>query len=182
MNQLDGIDGKSAKIMTIVTSNHADRINPAMRRPGRIDLVLEVQPPDEETVGVMIREFAGDMLDKKADISEAQKILAGEVPARVREVVGRARLESLRRTGNLNSEFTAADLAAVAKEVKAESRLFQPHTGNETLLASRVVLAEALHGAADALRETAGKNGHAPTTAVAASSPGNNRTVAAARA
>ncbi len=164
LNQLDGIDGKAVKIMTIVTSNHADRINAAMRRPGRIDLVLEVKPPDEETVGRMIEEFTGEALEPGTDLDLAKSILAGQVPARVRETVGRARLESIRRTGDVGGLITGEDLAAVAKEVTDEFNLFQPQKVDTTHV-HRQVLADALGGIADSLREEVASNGRAHAVA-----------------
>jgi transitional endoplasmic reticulum ATPase len=131
LNQLDGVDSKSAKIMTVLTSNHPDQVNVAMLRPGRIDLVLEILPPDAEAVVRMIRHFAGTSLDTKADLTETSMILAEETPARVREMISRAKLESLRRTGNPEAKLTAADLEAVAKEVKAEATLLIRNTGTE---------------------------------------------------
>jgi transitional endoplasmic reticulum ATPase len=125
LNQLDGIDGKNAEILTILTSNHADEINEAMRRPGRIDVVLEVEPPDAEAVTRMIRRFAGDRLDPKTDLTEASERLEGQIPAMVREVVSRSKLEMLRRTGLASGKITGPDILSVATEVQAENALFR---------------------------------------------------------
>lgn len=126
LNQLDGVDSKSAKIMTILTSNHPEQINAAMLRPGRVDLALQVLPPDAETVESMVRHYAGNSLKTKTDLSKVAEIMANETPARVREAIGRAKLESLRRTGKPNAKLTAADLEAVAHEVKAEGKFLAP--------------------------------------------------------
>lgn len=124
LNQLDGVDSKSAAIMTVLTTNHPKNINKAMRRPGRIDLVMEVLPPDAETVIRMINRFAGSSLKAGSDLTEVASILAGESPAKVRETIGRAKLETLRRAGSPLAKITSADLVTVAREVKAESGLF----------------------------------------------------------
>lgn len=124
LNQLDGIDTKATQILTVLTTNRADIINPAMRRPGRIDLILEVKPPDADTVSRMMRSFCGDNLDTNEDISGVSEVMAGNSPARIREVVDRARLESIRRTGKRDSKITNDDLSVVAEEILAESRMF----------------------------------------------------------
>ena len=161
LNQLDGIDGKTAKIMTIVTSNHPDRINEAMRRPGRINLTLSVSPPDRETVGRMIRSFAGSTLDPKADLTKVTQILEGEIPARIREAVDRAELEGLRRTGEVDAKITAADLEETAQEVKDEAKAFEPEQGDESSPSSgHGVVADALSNAADSIRNPRTGNGH----------------------
>jgi transitional endoplasmic reticulum ATPase len=103
LNQLDGVDSKSAQIMTILTSNHMEKVNAAMRRPGRIDLIMQVLPPDAETVERMVRHFSKHGLEPAADLTGIGKVLEGLAPAYVKEAVGRARLEALRRTGDKDS-------------------------------------------------------------------------------
>lgn len=159
LNQLDGIDSKSGKIMTILTSNHPELINPAMRRPGRIDLILQVDPPDAETVERMIRSFSGANLEEGADLAKASEILAGETPARIREAVGRAKLEALRRTGDPSAKINGEDLAVVAEEVKGEGLLFQRNQESSTPHHGTMALAEAFEGAARTLKGNPGQNG-----------------------
>jgi transitional endoplasmic reticulum ATPase len=125
LNQIDGIDSKATDIITVLTSNHPEHINSAMRRPGRIDLVLEVNPPDAETVQRMLVAFCGKRLQKGTDLSEASAILNGEIPARIKEAVERAGMESLRRTGDPLAPISGTDLVSVAHEVIAESKLFR---------------------------------------------------------
>lgn len=158
LNQLDGIDSKSAKIMTILTSNHPDQINAAMRRPGRIDLVLEVLPPDADTVIRMIKQFSKGTLDPKIDLTVVSEILAGETPARIRETIGRAKLESLRRTGKPNAKISGSDLEAVAHEVKAEANLFlrnETHTDPHNVKA----IADGFASAATVMRKSVNGSG-----------------------
>jgi transitional endoplasmic reticulum ATPase len=124
LNQLDGVDSKTSQIMTILTSNHMDKVNPAMRRPGRIDLILQVLPPDAETIGRMVYSFSRQGLEPDANLKGITDQLEGLAPAYVKEAVGRARLEALRRTGSKDSLINGDDLEAVAKEVKAEKELF----------------------------------------------------------
>lgn len=128
LNQLDGVDSKSAQIMTVLTSNHSDKVNAAMRRPGRIDLILQVLPPDAETIHRMVKAFVGKELEPNTNLDEIGSVLEGFAPAYIREACGRARLEALRRTGNIKSLINGEDLGVVAKEVKAEKELF---TGSE---------------------------------------------------
>lgn len=158
LNELDGIDGKGAKIMTILTSNHPEQINAAMRRPGRIDMVMEVLPPDEEAVVRMIESFAGDTLDPDVDLTAVSKVLAGESPARIRETIGRSKLESLRRTGSPNATISGSDLEAVAHEVKAEGNLFQRNESHPTV-PNMNVLAEGLTQAGTAMRRALNGSG-----------------------
>ena len=50
LNTLDGVQTKGSSLTTIFTTNHIDRINSALRRPGRIDLIVQFKNPDKEAV------------------------------------------------------------------------------------------------------------------------------------
>jgi SpoVK/Ycf46/Vps4 family AAA+-type ATPase len=95
-----------------------------MRRPGRIDMVLQVLPPDAETITRMVHEFVGKDLEKNPNLTGIGETLSGFAPAYIKEACSRARLEALRRTGNMNSQISGEDLDTVAKEVKAEKDMF----------------------------------------------------------
>ena len=90
LNTVDGIETKGAEIMLIMTTNHAEAISKAMRRPGRIDAYIEVTPPDEDAVKRLITYYAREQLN--GDVTPAAKVLAGQIPAVVREAVERAKL------------------------------------------------------------------------------------------
>ncbi len=123
LNQLDGIDSKSTKLITILTSNHPERINEAMMRPGRVDLVLRVPPPDAATVIRMVRRFGGSKICPHTDLTELGEVLKDESPARIREVLRRSTLEVLRRTGNIKQLAIGTDLVNIAHEVVQERKV-----------------------------------------------------------
>lgn len=95
LNVVDGLDTKDSNIMLVVTSNDVNSIHPAMLRPGRLDAVIHVTPPDEETAERIIRKYCGLLLAVNDDISEAAKLMAGQIPAVIAEVVKRAKLAQL---------------------------------------------------------------------------------------
>ena len=49
LNTLDGVQTKGNDITVIFTTNHEQKINPALRRPGRIDLIVRFEYPDDVT-------------------------------------------------------------------------------------------------------------------------------------
>jgi len=100
LNTIDGVDMKGAEQMVVLTSNFVDRINKAMLRPGRLDAVISVEPPDEKAVIKLLRHYAEGLLDKTsdADLMPAAELLAGQIPSVVREVVERSKLASVRRS------------------------------------------------------------------------------------
>lgn len=50
LNTLDGVQTKGNPLTTIFTTNHVNRINSALRRPGRIDLIVPFNNPNKDTV------------------------------------------------------------------------------------------------------------------------------------
>lgn len=163
LNQLDGIDSKSSRIMVVLTSNHPERLNPAMRRPGRIDVALEVLPPDAATAAGLVRYYGGDSVLPGDDMADAGKALAGQIPARIREAVQRARYESLRRTGSWGAPITSADVEAAADELQGESDLFKSGSANAEEKAVLPAMAGAFTVAGAALRKAVAAqsgNGH----------------------
>lgn len=126
INLMDGVDTKSSEIMVVLTSNHPEKISPAMMRRGRIDLALRVTNPDAETVTRLIRHYAKDLLDvgSRELLGEVGHILADQNPATIREVVERTKLQVIDRTGRLG-QFTHEDLRETAVAYMDEQRHFK---------------------------------------------------------
>lgn len=95
LNILDGIDTKKANIITVVTTNDLNSINPALLRPGRLDAVIDVTPPDAAAVEKLLRLYGKETIAADVDLSKAAEVLAGQIPAVVAEVVQRAKLLQL---------------------------------------------------------------------------------------
>ncbi len=96
LNIIDGIDTKSARIITVLTTNDLNAINPAMLRPGRLDAVIEVLPPDAKAVELLLRKYGGKAIADDVDLTEAGLSLAGSIPAVIAEVIKRAKLAQLK--------------------------------------------------------------------------------------
>lgn len=100
LNIIDGVDTKQAEIQLVLTSNHAERLNKAMLRPGRIDTLIPFTPPDLEAAVRLLQAYSGDLKDKAvtlADLKTVAEILVGQIPAVFREVVERAKLAAIQR-------------------------------------------------------------------------------------
>lgn len=59
LNALDGI-GSPSNVIFIFTTNHIDALDPALIRPGRIDLSLEIKPVCLEAFGKFMRHHYGE--------------------------------------------------------------------------------------------------------------------------
>lgn len=133
LNTLDGIGNKSDEIMTILTSNHPENLSPAMRRPGRIDIVLEVLPPDAEAAVRLVQHYGKGLIEEDDLLEGVGEALQGQIPAVIREVVERSKLESIRRTGSM-AEIKGSDVLQAAHVLKAENALFRGKNPEEPMV------------------------------------------------
>jgi transitional endoplasmic reticulum ATPase len=126
LNTIDGIDSKADEIMVILTTNHVEKLSKAMLRPGRLDAVIAVQPPDEEAVKALIRLYARDMLAKDANLDSVASLLAGEIPATIREVVERSKMAAIATASNGRLALTDRALEIAARGMRAHLELLKP--------------------------------------------------------
>lgn len=124
LNIIDGIDTKSSNIITVLTTNALNNINAAMLRPGRLDAVIDVTPPDAKAVEKLLRFYGGKSIDKSTDLTEASQALDGMIPAVVAEVVKRAKLAQLKfqlpgqSVKNLSGEALLSSAKTMAMQIK----------------------------------------------------------------
>lgn len=62
LNALDGVATPHG-LITIMTTNHFDKLDPALTRPGRMDVVEEIQPPDAEQIARLYEMYYGVPLE-----------------------------------------------------------------------------------------------------------------------
>lgn len=126
LNIIDGVESKGVDLMVVLTTNHVDKVNQAMLRPGRLDAVIHVAPPDEAAVERLMRQYGRGRIPLGEDISEAAKLMAGQIPATVREVVERSKLAALRtRVPGESLLLTAEALIAAAQSMRNQIDLLE---------------------------------------------------------
>ena len=123
INTIDGVGSKTSEIMTVLTTNFVEKIDRVILRPGRLDAVISLRPPEAEAVERLIRHYAGERLDANADIKLAVKELAGLIPASIRECVERAKLGMIGRQAN---SLAGVDIVTAAKSMKFHMALLNP--------------------------------------------------------
>ncbi len=121
LNTIDGIELKGKDVQVVLTTNHVERINRAMIRPGRIDALIEMKPPDAGAAEKLVRVYGKKHIDEKTDLSAVGKLLAGHRPAMIAETVQRAKLSAATRMA-VNEDIStfkllASDLEAAAKSM-----------------------------------------------------------------
>jgi hypothetical protein len=125
LNIIDGIDTKSSNIIVVLTTNNLEGINPAMLRPGRLDAVIDVLPPDAPAVQKLLRLYGGEAIPADVDLTSVSDKLAGRIPAVIAEVVKRAKLAQLRMqaVGTKVTTVTAEALAEAAETMNSQLEL-----------------------------------------------------------
>jgi SpoVK/Ycf46/Vps4 family AAA+-type ATPase len=129
VNMLDGLISKDMEMMVVLTTNFIEKIDRALLRPGRFDAVISIQPPDAETAERLVHAYARDLLDETADLSEVGEVIAGQIPATIREVVERAKLAMLTEGRKF---LTEEDLEVSAIGMKRHMALLEPTESEAT--------------------------------------------------
>jgi transitional endoplasmic reticulum ATPase len=128
LNTIDGIQSKSDDIFVVLTTNHPEKINRAMLRPGRIDAVIEVTPPDPDAVRALLRKYVGSAIASDDPLIKAGDVLAGEIPAVIAEAAKRAKLYAMGRNPD-RLVITDDDLAHAARGMGNHLRMLQENAG-----------------------------------------------------
>lgn len=134
LNLLDGIDTKNSHIITVLTTNDLKSINPAMLRPGRLDAVIDVTPPDGPAIQKLLRLYGGEAIAPDTDLTEAGEALAGNIPAVVAEVIKRAKLAQLRLqpVGEKVALLSEQAIVEAARTMQAQVRLLKEQSEPKT--------------------------------------------------
>jgi transitional endoplasmic reticulum ATPase len=118
LNTLDGVQTKGNNLIVIFTTNHEDRINPALRRPGRIDQIVNFAFPEKDTMKriyeVLMEGVSGyDHIDFDT-VVEGTPSVQGAVIA---EICKRAHKLAL-RDGRVNTDSMLAAVASMEYQIE----------------------------------------------------------------
>lgn len=134
LNTLDGVQTKGNNLTVIFTTNHEKRINPALRRPGRIDLVINFDNPNKDAVMEIYRRYF-------ADLEGAEKLdythLAERTPdcpgAVVAEIAKRA-YKLCKKRGDVKPDYIKAAIDSMKHHLKLmQEDVEQPRSGEMTI-------------------------------------------------
>lgn len=130
LNTIDGVDSKDSEIVVCLTTNHVDRINRAMLRPGRLDATIKVTAPDANAAIRLVKQYARGRLAEGEDLTEVGELLDGMIPAVIRETVERAKLSAIAGMEEDADEkdlvIRADDLVVAAATMHDQLELLEP--------------------------------------------------------
>lgn len=122
INDIDGVVNKSDEIITVLTTNFAAKIDKAFLRPGRLDAVVSLRAPEKEAVERLIRFYAGNTLLQDEKLVKSMPLIAGNIPAVIREIVERSKLAMVY---NGNKTITDNDLYVSAFGMQNHLKLIE---------------------------------------------------------
>lgn len=137
INTIDGVVSKGSQIMTVLTTNFVEKLDPVILRPGRLDAVISLRAPNAGTAEKLIRHYAGRLVEEDENLGLAGGELAGQIPASIRECVERAKLGMISRGGN---KLICHDLVISAQTMKNHLALLN-HEKPVTTAAERLARA-----------------------------------------
>jgi len=127
LNVVDGVESKGSAMMVVLTTNDLDGITAAMLRPGRLDAVIPVNPPDGPAAVRLARQYGRGLIDTNDPLTVSETLLAGNIPAVIREAVERSKLRALRLTPHGEKlVVTDAALSMAIKEMADHVKLLTP--------------------------------------------------------
>jgi transitional endoplasmic reticulum ATPase len=169
LNTMDGVDTKGKPIITILTTNHVEKIEKAMMRPGRIDTLVHFTYPDAPTAFKFVEMYAKDDDGKSllAEMTDAEKkqvgeSLAGMIPAFIAEAVHKSKCYAIGAHGkDIAGKVTGEAIVNAAESQKEQVRLLEGQ--------KNMTLEEKTHAAVRHIGQVHAVNRqHLPDTAVAA--------------
>lgn len=96
LTEMDGVEGRKGVIILAAT-NRPELIDPALLRPGRFDLTVELQLPDEtERASIFAVHLRGRPVAPEVTIEELASLTAGRSGADIEAICRRAALLALR--------------------------------------------------------------------------------------
>jgi transitional endoplasmic reticulum ATPase len=117
LTELDGID-PLRDVVVLGASNRPDLIDPALLRPGRLERLVFIEPPDAAARGEILRTAGKSIpLSDDVDLDEVAAGLDGYSAVDCVALLREAALTAMRRSIDA-ADVTAADLAAARKAVR----------------------------------------------------------------
>jgi len=149
LNTLDGVQTKGNNLTVIFTTNHEKRINPALRRPGRIDLVVNFANPDKASVATIYKCYLAELHGSEVLDYSALADRTPDCPGAVVAEIAKRAYKLCKKRGVVNDELVAAAVDSMKHHLKLMSdKVEETKSGNMVIM---------LEGAAMNIKELNGE-------------------------
>jgi transitional endoplasmic reticulum ATPase len=125
LDDFDGIDAKGTRMLVVLTTNHPERIQQGMARPGRLDALIPIGKLDLPGLRKLVEAHVGDQLADDIDWEQVMEAADGYTPAFVTEFAGRVwRYAAVRTEGDTEHvTFVTDDLVKAALGLRPQYEL-----------------------------------------------------------
>lgn len=118
LNTLDGVQTKGRAIVVMFTTNHEKRINKALRRPGRIDLIIKFGNPEATTAQkIYAAHLKGIEGAEEINYEEVLSIISDAPGAVIAEIATRAKKLAVRH-GSITTDLLGAAIASMKHQIE----------------------------------------------------------------
>lgn len=117
LETLDGVGAKNAEVITVFTTNFPEKINDAFMRSGRVDIDIELTPPDAEAAGRFVQHIAERFLAPDVNLAEVGEAFADLVPADIVNGISRAKMRAIGAFGADIDGKVTTDMLVLAGNV-----------------------------------------------------------------
>lgn len=124
LDVLDGITNKGTEVLAGFTTNHVDKIQKGVLRPGRLDAVIRIAGLDRDGFERLIRAVVPiDQLAPDVDFDQVTASFDGFLPAFAKEAIARAMRYSINRNRGELGVITTDDLVYAADGLRPQLKL-----------------------------------------------------------
>jgi chaperone BCS1 len=118
LNALDGVASGEERVI-FLTTNHLDRLDPALIRPGRVDLASFVDDAVPEQARTLFTNFYGNGQAEDGASNNEVELLGGQVEEVVRDGMKDGRRVSMAALQGMFIRHDAKDAVASTRELLA---------------------------------------------------------------
>lgn len=121
LDVLDGITNKGTEVLAGFTTNHVDKIQKGVLRPGRLDAVIHVGGLDRQGFERLVRAVVPtDQLASDTDFDRVAEAFDGFLPAFAKEAISRAMRYSISRNHGVLDLINTDDLVNAANGLRPQ--------------------------------------------------------------
>lgn len=125
LDALDGITAKGVEVLAGFTTNHVDKIQKGVLRPGRLDAVIHVGGLDAEGFERLIKVIIPESTRGEIDYPLVAKAFEGFLPAFAKEAIDRAKRYSITRNYGMIGRIETDDLVHAANGLRPQLELME---------------------------------------------------------
>jgi cell division protease FtsH len=155
LTEMDGFQASEHPVVVIAASNHMDKLDPALLRPGRFDRLVAVDPPDRHGRRAIIGVHAqGKALTPGIDLDGLAEHTAGMTGAELANILNETVLEAARRHADTATDEDLENaffrvVAGAKKQHRAmsdhERRVTAYHEAGHALAGELLAAADKVH-------------------------------------